>query len=384
MIRSLRLVAGLAIALAVFSQSSQAQYYYPSGYGGYGWGGWGAGSTVAGSTAMGMGVFAQGLGAYNLETAQAASINADTLGRWNEYLYESQQVRNMNYYKQLATAQKKVNSSRDAIYQRLRDNPNSSDINNGDALNVILDQLTEPKIYKTAVRSARTHISTTMIKDIPFQYASEAITTSLHELTSDDDWPTVLKGEAFAKERKAYRETIQKALDEDVKGELTPETIGAARNAIHDLWLKVVKTLPKDSPSRLQAERYVKGLGGMTRMLESPAMDQILAGLEKYQGSTVGDLLTFMHAFNLRFGAANTERQKRIYRELYPMLDQQRDDILAQVGNNNTATARGTIPDRKGRPAEFFSGMDWEHLSPAQKKAKQGNTPNPPDAEPDK
>jgi hypothetical protein len=382
MIRSFRLVAGLTVALAAFSQSSQAQYYYPAGYGGYGWGGWGAGSTVAGSTAMGMGVFAQGLGAYNLETAQAASINADTLGRWNEYLYESQQVRNMNYYKQLAATQQKVNSSRDAIFQRLRDNPTPSDINNGDALNVILDQLTEPKIYKTAVRSAKTHLSGTMIKDIPFQYASEAITTSLHELTSDADWPTVLRGEAFAKERQAYRDIIQKALDEDVKGELTPETIQAARDAIHELWVKVGKTLPKDSPQRFQAERYIKGLGGMTRMLESPVMDAILAGLEKYQGSTVGDLLTFMHAFNLRFGVANTERQRRIYRELYPVLDQQRDDILAQVGTANNATARAPMADRKGRPAEFFSGMDWEHLSPAQKKAaRPGNNPPPPEPE---
>src|SRR5207253_2378595 len=99
-------VAGLTVALGVLSSGAEAQWFYPRGYGGYGWGGWGEGATVPGSTAAGFGIFAQGLGAYNLESAQARAIDSDTLGRWNEYLFESQQLRNKNYYLQLAAKKK--------------------------------------------------------------------------------------------------------------------------------------------------------------------------------------------------------------------------------------------------------------------------------------
>ncbi len=56
----------------------------------YGWGGWGGGAQTPGSSlARGMGVYAAGAGSYNLQTAQARSINANTAMRYNQYMYES-------------------------------------------------------------------------------------------------------------------------------------------------------------------------------------------------------------------------------------------------------------------------------------------------------
>ena len=82
----------LAVMLAVPGTSTHAQYHYPGGYGSYGWGGWGgAGSTVAGSTAYGMGNFAAGAGAYNEQTAQARSMNANTAMQVNNYMYQVNQ-----------------------------------------------------------------------------------------------------------------------------------------------------------------------------------------------------------------------------------------------------------------------------------------------------
>jgi hypothetical protein len=367
MIRRLRLIAGLTVVLAAYAQTVHAQWYYPEGYGGFGWGGWGggAGSTVLGSAALGLGVFAQGAGQYNLQTAQANAINADTLGRWNEYLYESQQIRNQKYYQQLAAKKKLLNASRDAIYQRLRDNPDDSDITSGDALNVILDQLTEPKVFKTALRLAKSHVESPMIKQIPFQYASEAITTSLHEMTSEEDWPLVLKGQSFATERKAFREAMKTALAQDDEGDLTPETIDSVRAAVRALWNKAEATIDQGK-TRLDAERHIKALAGMARMLESPALDKIIAGVDKYKGTTVADLLSFMHSFNVRFGAANTPAQRKVYRDLYPIMDSQRDEVLRQVGS--IASAAGTSGRRRAAPAgEFFNRMDWEHLDPSMK-----------------
>ena len=68
-----------AVTWVPMGTSARAQYHYPPGYGGYGWGGWGGGGTSSvGSTARGMGAFAAGAGYYNVNTAQARSINAQT------------------------------------------------------------------------------------------------------------------------------------------------------------------------------------------------------------------------------------------------------------------------------------------------------------------
>ena len=86
--RALRSAAALAVAVVAFHGTAvRAQYggYYPGGYGG--WGGWGGGGTVAGDTARGLGAFAAGAGQYNLDSAQAASINTDTVMRWNNYVW---------------------------------------------------------------------------------------------------------------------------------------------------------------------------------------------------------------------------------------------------------------------------------------------------------
>ena len=59
-------------------------------------------------------------------------------------------------------------------------------------------------------------------------------------------------------------------------------------------------------------------MAGLAKMLYSPKIEEILAELEDYGGTTLGELLAFMHAYNLRFAAANSFRQRRIYMKLYP------------------------------------------------------------------
>src|SRR5271155_2653320 len=82
MLRCIRFTLGLVLILGVPAGTVRAQ--------GWGWGGWGGwGQTPQGALAQGMGYYAQGLGVYNLDTAQARSINADTYMRWNQYWYEA-------------------------------------------------------------------------------------------------------------------------------------------------------------------------------------------------------------------------------------------------------------------------------------------------------
>ena len=134
--RGLRLFALMA-GLAAFAPAAHAQYRYPGGYGGYGWGGFGGGGgTVGGSVARGMGAFAAGAGSYNVQTAQARSINTSTAMQWDNYLWQAQQTVNRIHLDNVVKENKGRDRARSEIYSRLRDHPTVDDINKGDALNV--------------------------------------------------------------------------------------------------------------------------------------------------------------------------------------------------------------------------------------------------------
>jgi len=254
----------------------------------------------------------------------------------------------------------KINNSQASIHKRLSENPSDRDITNGDALNVILDQLTAPKVYKTSVRYAKTHLSPKMIRGIPFTYASEAVTIALDQMTSDQDWPLLLRSKQFDKERNAYSAAIDEAVKEDDTGDLTPETIQRVESAIRALWARVT-AVPPGTAGREEAVRHVKAMGAITKMLKSPALEQIIAGVDKYDGATTGDLLAFMHTFNLRFGVGRTPQQQALYRDLYLALDTQRDQILEQVGY--AAAAPRENPDPNGlHPGEVFKDLDYDKL----------------------
>ena len=82
MLRSIR--GPLAVFLISLASAATVR---AQGWGWDGWGGWT--STPAGSLAQGMGHYYQGAGIFNERTAIANSIDADTLMRWNDYLYHA-------------------------------------------------------------------------------------------------------------------------------------------------------------------------------------------------------------------------------------------------------------------------------------------------------
>jgi len=114
--------------------------------------------------------------------------------------------------------------------------------------------------------------------------------------------------------------------------------------------------------------------------------------LEDYRGTTLGELLSFMQAFNLRFAPANSFRQRRIYLKLYPLLAEQANGPLgAEAGDaagavktaenaggqavqavegagRQTLGAAGTagakaVDGLKSAAIDFFKHMDWKHLT---------------------
>jgi hypothetical protein len=371
MLRGIQLALVAFVLTAFTGAQAHAQYYYPGGYGygGYGFGGWGG--TVQGSVLQGMGAYAQGAGVYNYDSAVAGSINTDTYIKFNQYLWNSELEARRRWEN---IHSKRLNLSKDeykARQKQIRENPGESDIDSGNALNAVLGQFTNPKVINnsSSLRLANAEIPALAIREIPFLDETDAITISLDEMTDPNSWPLPLRAEAFKFEREAYQKAVDDALAEDKDGgSLKPETISRVRNAVADLYSKVEETIPKtQQPDHLQAINYLKGLAGLSKMLEKPNVEAVLSELEKVEKTTVGHLLAFMHSYNLRFGAATTPKQKAVYRQLYPIMVSQRDKVIGKPGEDPEPPSPAPIEN----PTAVFYGLDATHLNP--KPAKPAN-----------
>ncbi len=356
MSRLTRLAIAYGCAIwAMQSGLAQAQWGYPGGFGGCGWMGWGVG-TAEGDIARGMGSFLMGAGFYNESTAVADSINTDTIMRWNEYVHEAQE--NLNRKRALRTAQARERTSNlnDAIMTRLRDTPEPREIFQGSALNVALEDLNDPRIYIKALQGAKVKIGGEKIRIIPFRYNPAALTLSLHQLATST-FPPALSTPEFAAEREALKALDQQITDQvaDDK-EPDPATVKKLLGTIYAAEEKLAKTPPANALQRKQAETFLKAMHGLVVMLKAPSLDPVLAGVEKRPNATLGELLSFMSAFNLRFGPASTPQQRELYRELHALLVQLRNQVAP-------ALASTAAPKLNGHETEdFFSPMSLEDL----------------------
>jgi hypothetical protein len=341
--------------LLLLSLDARAQW----GYGGWGWGGWGA-STPIGDAAQGAGMYAMGAGMYNLDTAQARSINADTVMRFNDYvanaalqsayMYNSRKAANIQHNKAMYNARQ----------QMLRDHPDRVDVENGNALNAAVDDLNNPKIGSAAIRAAKAPVSASLIAEMPFVYASERVTFMLDDLRGAVKWPEVFEDKRFAEDEKtfdAFRDRIKKEADE---GDVKPKTLRDANNFLDRLRAKVDANPLPDPLDQKDALTFITSCSSLLGMLEKPNIQPALLDLRKLTDTTVGNLLGFMHAYNLRFGAATTPKERQAFGRLYEVLDQTRDEVLAAAGIKE-------IPSGSTNPRhahDFFQGLNDARKQP--------------------
>ena len=356
-------VVVLALILGLAGSTAQAQPFYGGGYWGYG----GGGSTVQGDEARGAGVYAMGMGRYNVQTAQARSINANTAIRWNQYVYQSKVEAQRIWAEKEAREQKKSKGDYLAIQSRLRDAPESLDVEKGDALNVALTELSNPNVFQKAVYyGLKMKVGGEDIRDIPFEYAAEAISVSVHQLTQGPP-PACLTKDTFGPDREKIKVIAAELRQEGQElGTHKPETIRKAKDQIAATRAKVEATFPKDSPELREAEKYLRAINGLASMLETPAVKVLLAGVENRPEATLGDLMDFMATYNLRFGPAKTPQQRAIYMRLYPMLAKLRDEVSTGPAANPPAgpMAGNNIP------GDLFDGIG--------DNTSESKTPPPP------
>jgi hypothetical protein len=341
----IRIGLALCFGAGFFNNPAAAQY---GGWWG-GWGGYGGGQTVAGSTAMGMGNYYAGLGQARVDTAQATSIDADTVMRWNDYMWSSQNNVNRHFMARRAKEKQENLENFTAIQDRIHKDPTAQDITNGDALNAAVQQLTQPRVMNDALRRASAMtISSQVVKQVRWFHSTDAVTFSLYNLTSDANWPRELKRPEFDTVRKDFITVMEKALDEEYKGQVSDATRAEIKRVVANLKAKAEQVYPVGTPERSRLERRRRTLDSLVDMIKSSDIGPALAQLDKVSQVTLADVLGFTQTFNLRFGVAMNDREMAALREIYGMLDTVRDQVA-----QDAAVARADVHT----PAEHAEQM---------------------------
>jgi hypothetical protein len=324
MIRSIR---GL-IAASLISLTS-APTVHAQGWGWEGWGGWT--STPEGALAQGMGHYYQGAGIFNERTAIANSIDADTVMRWNDYLHHANDEALRRYVARRRENSRNIRAQNDAINTRIRDNPTVRDIEMGDALNAAVNQLTDPRVSSAALRLANAPIDASVIQEIAFRNAAEAVVIVLSQIRTVTKWPAALEAPRFAREKQAFEVIVDQAIKEDEAGEVSADTLKSAHNLVNGLRAKLAAEPLEGVKAREDASKFLKTLAGLIRLLERADTADAFNQLRTIQSTTLGNLIAFMEIYNLRFGAATTPRQRAVYRDLFAKIDIVRDRVVKQV-----------------------------------------------------
>ncbi len=328
MLRFSRVAAGLLLVCATAVQPARAQW----GYGGWGWGGWGAGGeTPAGAYLNGLGRYAMGAGIYNYDTALANQLNAQTAMQLNDYwaqiTHESAFIHHARVHQEFL----KDKTLYDRHIQSLRDNPTPQQIENGDALNQAVRDLSDPRLGSSALRAADSKVPANMIAEVPFENQTERVTLMLDQLQKAFKWPEVFEEPRFADDKKLFDDVVTRMRKEDEYGEISPKTLQEARQMVNDLRAQVTAQPLKDPDDQRQAEHFINAFSALIGLLDKPDTRQALEQLRKVQNTTIGSLLGFMHAYNLRFAPAKNLKQRQIYHELFTKLGPARDQILADA-----------------------------------------------------
>lgn len=331
MLRSLKFAAGLWLACALTSHPARAQW----SYGGWGWGGWG-GQTPASAYLNGLGRYAMGAGVYNYDTALATQINAQTAMQLNDYMaqiaHESAFIHHARVHQEFLRDRTLYNRH----IQSLRDNPTPQQVENGDALNQAVRDLSDPRLGSSALRAATEPIPADVISEVPFENQSERVTIMLDQLRSAFKWPEVFEEPRFNDDKKLYDDLVTRLRKEDEAGDVSPKTLQEARKLVNDLRAKITAQPLKDEDDQRQAERFINASSALIGLLDKPDTRAALSQLRDVKNTTMGSLLGFMHAYNLRFAPAKNVKERRIYHQLWETMDRARDQILAEAKLDQT------------------------------------------------
>jgi hypothetical protein len=181
-------------------------------------------------------------------------------------------------------------------------------------------------------------------------------------------WPYVFAGVGFAVYTTAFDDLAARIRAAGKEGgEIPAKLLREARGFVQGLRGKVEGQPLTDPDDQKEALRFLTACSSLLGLLEKPEIGPALVDLRKIQDTVVGNLLGFMHAYNLRFGAATTTKEKQAYQQLFAILDKTRHDVLAEAKLDRTASARANPM----QATDFLQNM-------GQVRPSRGTSPQPP------
>lgn len=345
--RFLLISTGLLLGLNSSVAPANGQWMYPGGYGGYGYSRWGA-DPGAGYMA-GLGAYARGKGVYEEQKAKADAINLDTMIKWNKALRARQAALRADQQKEAAQRE----AEREARVQQ-------RELEDGTTLNRFLAEIYDEDPGVSSSIRDKIPISTSAIREIPFEWDTEAVTLCIDQMTASDALPPPLAKPEFADERNSLHSAVTTALKEDASGSVSPKTLEMVHEAIAGFRSRFLKTSSDFELGHQDALDYFTTMAGLSRLLHDPSMKAFLKQLKSDEDLIIGDLIAFMNAYNLRFGPATTDRQIDIYKNLAVDMARVRDAHRRDDLSPST-------PDESGRglrdaARSAFKGMSWDQL----------------------
>lgn len=268
--------------------------------------------------------FAMGTPYFFLSDPLADAINTSTLITWNEYYQTILDLQNRQHRARKKQRLKLYNQRQ----QRILEDPGEVDLMLGDAPNAVLAVLSNPRIGPSSLRRYGEAIPGETIQRITFHFGTGEAPISLGRLTVRDGWPLALRGAAFDRERRAYQDALEVVLESSREGKLTPEAFRDLQRAVEALNRKLQEINPTlQRQDFALARAFLDNLADAVEPLRHPVVEKVLAAIDSYSGTTVGDLVIFMQRFNLRFAPAVSPEERETYHSLYSAMLRLRDVV---------------------------------------------------------
>jgi hypothetical protein len=223
---------------------------------------------------------------------------------------------------------------------QLRVDPTPSDVQNGQALNALLYDLTDPDISSDMWSAHVVPLPKEMsVKDLIFRFtpvsdsskASKALSRGVIALslldTTGEKWPTVMKQQALRNERAAYENAYAALRAQLLNDQLKLEALTDLDRSLNSLQARAQSELPKDRGFRDEATKFVTDLRNATRFLDAETVDyarEILIDTQEHDATSVAELVGFMLKYRLQFASAERSPAGRVlYGEIYGRLKKQ-------------------------------------------------------------
>jgi hypothetical protein len=300
--------------------------------------------------------FAMGTPYFFMSRALSDAIDTSTIMTWNEYYQSILDLQNRQHRARRSQRLKLYNQRQ----QRILEDPGEVDLMLGDAPNAVLAVLSNPRIGPSSLRRYGETIPGETIQRITFHFGTGEAPISLGRLTVRDGWPLALRDAAFDRERRAYQDALEVVLESSRQGKLTPEAFRDLQRAVEALHRKLQEINPTLQRQDFAVARaFLDNLADAVEPLRQPVVEKILAAIDSYSGTTVGDLVIFMQRFNLRFAPAVSAEERETYHALYSAMLRLRDMVgpvavgpgRSSEGEAAASSAPIPIPVQPGRDA---------------------------------